>query len=365
MPQAPYKIVIYDRFFNPITTLTTQNFYQLRYQQQNDKPGDANFKIKVRDIKATNTTLKLFNRVKIFKGEQFKFIGYIENLRMDLNEVEVSCSGMMNVFKKRVINYNTTPGANLTDEFFSLLNQTNAQDDTGITQGTSESTYVINGSVTFRTVSIYNALTKLAALDNKVPYIDENNQLNLVEKRGSDKSSTVIFQYDINQIALSTVYDYDVEVDGADMANRVTGLAKSISSTQSDAASIATFGLQYERKNFSETTNQIDLDNETETYLENHKNEIIIPRVKPNVKKIDPDSFDVGDIVKVFLDNGLIEVNQNHLITRKRTRVSDNAVDEVDINLTPVGSNILPSNFLDDISELNQRLSIIEGEFLL
>lgn len=359
---SDYTVRIFDRTFNQVTTLTKTNFFDLSYTNEVDKGGVAEFKIQVRDSKALNTNIKLFNRVKIYKGTQFKFIGYIDNLLVDQNTITVRVSGMLNFFKRRNISYQTGNGTPITTEFYFLLNNLiNNLDDTGIDQGTSTSTANLNGRVKFNDQNALAAFQKLASLDNKVVYVNEDNELDLLDSIGSDKSGSIIFNYNINQLATANISEYDVEVDGKDMANFVVGKIKSSTSVKQDAPSIALFGRLDTRQNFSESDNTIDLDDETQNYLDLHKDEIVIPRIKPISTEIDPDSYEVGDTVKVSLDNGFIAINQNFIITRKAVVVSGSGEDDVDLNISPAGTNILPSNFVEDVADIDRRLTIVEG----
>jgi len=345
----------------PLTQFTTANFFNLNYVNELGKAGSASFSVKVKDPKATTDNLKLFNKVKIYKDAQFKWSGFIENISCDLNRIDIKCSGMLNIFAKRNLSYSTTMGQPLTSEFYKILNVlTNNVDDTYIDQGVSESVININVQE-FNDASVLSAFEKLADLDNKLLQIDENNQLNLLTKIGSDKSNSIIFQYAVNQIVSSTIFEFNLEIDGKDMANSVAGKAENLSSYQSDAVSIAEFGRLETRENFGGTKNITDLQRETLSYLENHKYEIITPTLKPNPLKINPDSYDIGDTVKVFLDNGFVSVNQNHDIIRKSVNIKDSGFEDVEIDLIPSGSNILKSNFFREINKMNKRLITIEG----
>jgi len=359
---SQYTVRIYDRLFNPVTTFTNTNVFDLEYSNEVNKPGSASFKIKVRDPKATTTNLKLFNRIKIYKGTLFKFVGYIETLNVSLNTIEVNCVGMFQVLKNRNIAYQTTPSVTLTYEFYYILNNLiNASDDTGINEGTSTSSYFLNNRITFRDNDALSVLQKMAALDNKVININENHELDLIDSPGSDKSDSIILNYDINQIATANIFEYNVEVDGGDMANVVIGKTKSIVTVQQDPTSIALFGKLEERKNFGESETLQQLEDEAKTYLDIHKNEFIVPKIKPNSLKLDPDSYDIGDTVRVNLDNGFLALNAKYLITKKKVRVSNSGIDDVDIDLVQEGANVLPSNFLNEIADVDKRLTITEG----
>jgi len=360
-----YQVKIYDRQFNELTTLTTKNFWDLEYRNILDKPGDASFKMRVRDVKATPTNIKLFNRIKIFKDGEFKWIGYITDFKASLDELEFQCIGALQLFKERNIAYATTPGQLLTDEFYKILNiLINNVDDTGINQGTSTAISTLTNSVVLRDSDALATFKKLASFENKVININQDNELDLVDSIGTDKSNTVIFRFVRDQVATANLLDYNVDVDGKDMANSVFAKIGGIRVNKQDASSIATFGLRHKVLNNLGSTSSGQLDDEAQTYLDNYKQELITPEIKPNSLKIDPDSYDYGDTVRVVLDNGLIAINQKYLIIEKKVKLSAEGVDEVDIKVSPEGSNVLPSNFFEDIAEIKSRQSLIEGELL-
>lgn len=358
-----HKIQVYNRTFSQIlTTLSGVNFYDLEYENELGKGGRASFKMRLRDVQANAVNIRLFNRIKIYKRDKFKFIGYIEDMDMNLNEVTIRCNGMLNMLARRNVSYHTTAGQTLTSEFYKILNQLiNGVDDTGIIQGVSDSTLTPSASIELNDMSGLQAFEKLANLDNKILEIDENRKLNLKTAIGSDKSNTVIFNYNINQIPTATIFDYEVDIKGSDMANVVIGKAESLSASRTDATSIANWGRLEARENFGGTKNLTDLQNETQAYLDNHKNEVIVPKIKPNPLKIDTDSYLVGDTVRVVLDNGFIAINQKYIINKKTVKITDNLKEDVSVQLTPEGANILPSNFFLDIIKLAKRVTTVEG----
>jgi len=356
-----YTIKLFTKGFSDLTALNKVNFWDFSYENEIGKGGKAEFKIKVKDNKATTANLKLFNRVKIYKGSTFKWIGYIERLDIDLNVITVKCSGMLNIFKKRNTAYGTTPGATLTTEFFRVLNTLNGADDTGIKEGTSDSVHVIAGQMKLLDIKSLSALKKIADTDNRLMYIDENEFLNIVKSLGTDKSSSVIFRYIIDQVNTANIKMFDITVDGGDMWNVVTGKAESLGTVKTDPTSITEFGRLETRENFGGTTNANDLDDETQSFLDTHKNEMIIPDISPNSKKIDIDSFDIGDTVKVILDNNFIALNQNQLIIKKKVTITNSGEEDVSVSLAPEGSSILPSNFFNEIDKLKKNQESIEG----
>jgi len=354
-----HRIEIYDKNFNALTTVFPPFVYDIEYTQELSKSGSAKFKIRVIDANATATNLKLYNRVKIYRDSVGVFIGYIENLKADLNEIEVDCQGMLGFFSKRLYTKtisNTNAGTACSNVFAAL----NAIDDTGITFGASDLTYVIS-QINFSRSSALDVFEKIANMSKSEIEITTDREFNINSRVGVDKTSTIIFQYISTQINASTIFDFDVEIQGKDMANYVVGISSNLNSTQQDATSIADFGLLQEFQNFAQTGNQTNLDAETLNYLATYKNEFYVPKVSPNPNKIDVDSYEVGDSVRVVISHGFIAANQTYRIIKKTVKVSENQTLEVSINLTPEDTNVLPSSFFDEINDIRKRVSLLES----
>lgn len=357
-----FSVAIYNKTFNVLTKIFQPNVFNIKYSNEINKAGSASFKIKVNDPQATLANLRPFNRIKIYKGLQGEFIGFIESLQVSLNIIEVRCIGILGLFEKRL--YSTQVLNTLAKTaFFNILSNVNAGDNTGITAGLGT---VPNNilKIDFSRSTVLAAWQKIATMSNNAEFkvnVDAAT-LDFVPKLGSDKSLFLRFEYLSNQINTSTLLDFDVEVSGKDTANKITGIGSSgLLSTKQDNPSIALIGLLEHPENFSQTGNATDLGNETQGYLDSHKVEFYIPKVKLNIDRINPDSFEIGDIGKVVLNNGFILVSQNYRIIKKDITVSENERVECSVNLIPDGVNLLPSNFFDVINKQDRRIGLLEG----
>jgi len=356
-----YRIDIFDKNFNGLTTIWQQSLINFSYSKELNKPGSANFTLQLRDTRATTTNLRLYNRVKISRDGVGVFIGYIELLRATLNEISVFCNGMLGLFEKRLVSASVN-STDADDAIANILNLINGVDDTGITFGTSNVTNTINDVEFVRSTGL-SAFQKLATMAGEAEFeIDYDQNFNFVSQLGVDRSGSVKFQYDINAINTSTIFDFEVEVEGKDIKNAVTGIRNGGgTNTQTDATSIAAYGRLEGAENFSQTNNSTDLANETSNFLQNRKDEFYSPKITINTLKISPDDFDVGDIIKVVLNNGFISLNRNDRIIKKDVSLTSNNTEEVSVSLIPMGSNLLPSNFQTGILSLAKRVSLLES----
>lgn len=357
-----YSLVLYDRVFNEVTKIFTPNIYDLSYSNELSKAGSASFKIRVLDPKANPVNLKLFNRIIIYKGGKGKFIGYIDGLRATINEIEVTCTGMLGLFDKRLY----TAGINNTEAgiaFFNILSNTNAYDDTGILQGETDIPNIVN-NVQFQRSKVLAAWQKIANMFGAEFKVNIDRTLDFKQHIGLDKSEEIILQYNVNQINVANVFGFDVDISGKDMANRVTGIRTGGSVIKDDLTSIGDFGLLEEAPNFSQTNNNTDLENETTNYVNDHKSEFYTPSIQVNTEKIDADLLELGDTIRVFLSNGFVVVNSNHRIIKKEIKVSNNDTEQVNLGLIPEGINLLPSTFVDDIIGMQKRLALLESTII-
>lgn len=336
------------------------DIYNLSYSNEINKPGALTFSIPIKNGKASTLNLKPFNKVILEKGTTGKFIGYIEDMQVDLNQILVNCVGMLGFFKYRLYSANilATPA---NTAISNILTTVNASDNTGITLGTATVTNIVN-DINFSRSDVLSAWQKIAQMANNSEFIiNTDKTLDFLPKLGTDKSGTIVFRYISSQINTATIYDFNIELSGKDMANSIQGYTSGLSSFQQDAPSILVFGQLDEAKDFSQTNNGLDLASEVLSYLDNHKSEFYVPKIVPNIQKIDIESFDLGDIVKIKLDNGFISIDENQRIIKKTIKISNNLKENCELNLSSVTKNLLPSPFLGDILEMEKRIKLLEG----
>ncbi len=357
-----YKIDIYTPNFG--TRLTTlfygQDIYDFEYTTQINKPGGSKFTINVLNTKATATNFKMFNKVIIQRNGVGVFIGYIENIEATVNTVDVTCIGMLGFFKKRLITKSYLD--NTQDTIYDILATTNAVDDTGIIEGVTDISKGLS-DIRFKRTKVLSAWQKVASLAEGELEIDTDKKLNFKQRLGTDKSDTITLKYVVTQIADANLRQFNVEVQGKDMVNRVLGVRNGGATTlETDATSIANFGALEKTESFNEIYSAGDLTNAVQDYLDNHKIEFYAPRITVNESKIDIATLNLGDTVKVKLDNGFMSLELNERIIKREVKVSDNLTEELVLKLMPETGNLLPSDFIQDIITLEDRVASLESE---
>lgn len=358
-----HTITLHNNDFSTNYTQLFQgaDYSNLQYDLQLMKAGGMQFQIELRNPKATPTNLKLFNRVSLKKNGSTVFLGYIENLTMNTNIITVSCVGILGFFKKRLYSADII-SEDAATAFETILTTINGVDDTGISFGTSDIVETIT-DIKLNRSNVLSAFDKIANLVGGEYIVNTDRTLDFVTQVGSDKSASIVLRYRVNQINTSTLESFNLDVEGKDMANTVIGIGSgNITSVQQSAASIAEFGVIEDTLNLLQTEDTGDLDSETENYVASHKDAFYGPKVTLNTSKINPDDIDIGDIVKVDLNNGFIVVNDNYRVLRKVVRVSENKTEVVNLDVMPEDIKTLPQTLIDDIVSIEDRVSLIESE---
>ena len=358
-----YRVnIISNDGLTTITAFLSGDLRKIQYTTEINKAGSASFIVQTQSPKSTPANLKLFNRVKIYRGETLQFSGFIDELRIGLNEIEVRCIGLLGLLQKRVYSRVLTNEL-VTDFITELVSTLNANVDTGITVGINDSASTVLG-IELTTTTVFGALQRIADTYNLEFNIDKNEKLNVTSTLGTDKSSSVVFRYVSSRVEQATVYEFDVEVSGKEIVNKVFGYSKySITTLHGDSEDVisqATYGLIEKSVNFTPVSSATQLGEEQDEYIAEHKDEFYTPVVTPNPDKIDVDSYIVGDVVGTLFDNGFIQFSGNYRIIRKTINVSENGVAQPVLDLRPEGKNLLPSTFIDDIINIDERIERLE-----
>ena len=335
--------------------------------------------------KATEENLRHYRRVRLYRKKrdgsgayEAVWFGYIEATNEVDNEIEVLCVGMLDLFLKRYTGSNELFNGQGSTEAFGLLTDTNTNDEnTGIVTGTGGVT--TTRSLTMDSREILRAWEQLAQAHNAEFEIDDNGAFNFVSALGSNKSSIVTLVFRRDGQPGSNVNRITIGDDGNPMANRVIGVSSGtvLTSTQSDATSIATYGLLIERKNFNDANDQTTLDSITSSYLSQRAYPITDFRVEPSLasKKFNPATGSnsvtglqygdvvVGDLVTVHFITENLAVSTTKRIAEIEVDIDENGQEDIKFTLSQAGVFITAA-FLDSsaIEEIKLKLKEIEAQ---
>jgi len=235
------QIKVYDKDFNALTTFNRGEFVQLDYSDVVSQVGDASFTLKLDNTKVTEANVRNLNRIEIIEDGTVRWVGFILRKTISFDTVKVRCQSLIGILKKRLVGSSYTLNGAVDVQLQALLTAINATEDTGISYGDCDITTAIN--LTFSRNDVYNVITQIAnAVDGEF-IVGTDRKLYLKTNVGTDLSSSVVLEYDVNRVSAADILNFNVDDDGDKIVTTVYGTAPSYTSTQGDASLIAKFGL--------------------------------------------------------------------------------------------------------------------------
>lgn len=346
------QIKIFTKEYIPLTTLfvskTESDFNGLRYRDSLHQVGDASFVMRLDNPKTNEINTRHYNIVQICEENGTpRWSGVIVMKKVLLNTVTISCYSLMYLLTRRLIN-NTYTGISAGAISLDLLTQTNSIEDTKIIAGILDN--LANVEVTFENSSIFDALKRLAEASGGQFKINADRSLDVRSIIGNDLSNSLIFQYRLGLIAAANILSFQVDDDGKQITTETTGESEGLFSTQTDVTLKSNYGLLQEFKNFRELNDQMTLDN---TSTANNKGSELSPLLTLSPKVAD--NFEVGDIVKVILENRLVNINDNYQITEKTVTIKDGGQREIAVRII---SNT--SDFFKQIRDMKRDIDLLQ-----
>lgn len=350
------QIKIYTKAYVPLTTLlqsrTDSDFNDLIYRETLHQVGDATFTVRLDNVKATLANLKHYNIIEVCEDDgTVRWSGVIVYKRVLENIVSITCFSMIHILTRRLTGADesyssTTAGAIAT----ALLSNTNGAEDTKITAGTMDDPESVE--VTFNYSSIFDALKRITDASGGQFRVKPDRSLNVQAQIGSDLSATVIFQYVRDRIAAANILSFQVEDDGKNITTTSYGESGGNSSSETDSALETEYGLLEEYKNVRELDDQTSLDNATAA---NNRGSELSPLLQLSPKV--PDSFEVGDIVKVILENRIVSINDDYQIIEKTVKIKGGNEREITVRVI---SNI--SDLFKQLRDLKRNVDLLNRE---
>jgi hypothetical protein len=287
---------------------------QLDYSDVVSQVGDASFTLKLDNTKVTEANVRNFNRIEIIEDGTVRWVGFILRKTISFDTVKVRCQSLIGILKKRLVGSSYTLNGAVDVQLQALLTAINATEDTGISYGDCDITTAIN--LTFSRNDVYNVITQIAnAVDGEF-IVGTDRKLYLKTNVGTDLSSSVVLEYDVNRVSAADILNFNVDDDGDKIVTTVYGSAPSYTSTQSDASLIAKFGLVEKSSSQSSANTQTDLDNLTAAVLQDT---VYAPEMKlvPTVE----DNFVIGDIVHIRIKNKLVDIEGDYKVLSKSVSI--------------------------------------------
>ncbi len=328
----------------------------------------------------TDSNLQKYKRVKLWRkkrdgsGEYAAvWVGYIESHKaVDDSSIEVLCPGMLDYFRKRDAGDTRAMTGQGSTEAFDLLDDTNSDDTTGVTQGTGGVTTTKN--ITATKIDVLRAWELLAQAHVAEFEINESFVFNFIDSLGTDQSSVINLVFRRDGTPGNTVLNYEDGEDGRDMANRIiadTAAGGGHTTTVDDAASQAIYGVLTERVTIGEANDAGTLGSMASQLLTQRASPIRDNLLQPimaekrlnvitgeeRVVGLDVSDFSIGDLVntRIITENITIS-NETRRIAEFSVGISENGKEIVAFTLTEAGVFVTAAALDFEQERENRRL---------
>ncbi len=341
-------IRIYNKDFTRLVTLTDQDFTNLQHQRSRGEIGDCSFTLRLSRAKMNEINLNLYNRVKVLDNGVVKFTGIITQKVIKLDTADIKCRELPYILKKRIVSNAYVLSGSVNDMVTQLINDMNGAEDTGISLGTLTGVGDVN--ITFNSADVWTVLKQICeATGNQFEVRDRS--LIVAPTIGEDKSASVLFRYNVNQVANANLFSFEIEDDGENIVTLAHGKSDALTSDQTDVGLLSEFGRLEKFRDFRVVNTQDVLDEFTESEVSDR---IYSPKIalKPNVE----DNFEVGDLVKIRLKNPLVNINDNFQIIQKKVIYNGEQ------KMISVRINDLPNYLVQKLADRDKRLELLEKQ---
>lgn len=373
---------------NPIAAIFSPDITVERWSKRINAPGTMVFSMKATSPKATETNLQHYRIVRLYRQNQDGtegyspvWLGYIEATRQVDDRIEVICSGMLKLFKKRWAATGQEFTGEASEEAFDLLSDTNTNDgNTGITEGDGgvDSTRSVKAQ---GDVTVLRAWELLAEANHAEFEINDDGEFRFVSSLGSDKSGSVHLLYQRDGRPGTNVSGVQYGEDGEDMATKIIGKSSASGGLTSErpaapSANQTTYGMLIEKRQFNEAQDQTTLDAMTEAVLSQIENPITEFRMRPDLatKRLNVRSgereisglqfgdVEIGDLLQITVSTENRSIAEAKRVAEIIVEVNEDGLESMSFTLSKAGVFITAA-YLDAnrITQLTDRVKQIES----
>jgi len=343
-------IKIYDKDYNELTTLSSEDFTSLSHTNGFGEIGSADFTVMLASDKVNTTSMRKFNRIEIISDKEVKWSGIILDLKIQLDTAQIRCRELEFILKRRILGASYVANDSIADIAEDILTTINAVENTGITLGdVSGATGTIN--TTFKYANAYEVLAQITKASGYQFRVNEARQLVIASVLGTDLSESVVMKYNQNQISASNILQFRVDDNGDNIVTKSLGKSASLTSAKENATLKSKFGVLEKFRDFRVANSQQVLDDFTDAEI---LGEQYSPQIDLNPSA--PDNFTVGDTVKVVLKNALVDINDNFQVLEKTVQYIGTQ------KRIKVRINELPYDLAKRLADRDSRLDLLEKE---
>lgn len=340
------QIKIYDKSYNPVTSFNTGEFTGLQYKKTLNQIGDASFTLSISNSKVSSESVQNYNRISIIENGVVRWNGYIIEKQITLNTVDIKCKELTGILAKRICDVGYVMNGNAGVLVSNILNAINSSDPTGITMGVTDVTTNIN--MTFSSQDILSILQNIASSTNSQFILNADRTLDFKSNIGTDKSTSVKFEYNILQTQQANILKFSVSDSGDSIVTRSFGNNATLSSTQIDTILKNKYGTLEKYNNFSQTNNQANLDAMTLSVISD-------TLYSPSLDLIPgtEDNFEIGDVVSINIKNKLVLIEDTFQILEKSVKII-NSQKSITVKI-----NQLPQDITNTIKDLQRQVNLL------
>lgn len=310
-----------------------------KYGKMLNRGSAFSFELDINDPKCTADILAGGqNYIKYYRGTRLEWSGRILYRAAKLSDggekIDIQCFDWFTLFKKKLItteeSYSSTNEGAILQDLVTYF-QTPSNGSLGITFGVNSSTSTRDKEYIDK--SVYDAFIEMSEILDGVDFeITPNRVLNIYDKKSTDRSATHIFEYGVNLKSLDEVYDW------TDLKNDLKGYgADTLVRTADDGSSQSTYGRMQSIESFTDDILTATLDRHLDDVLRTNAGPVVaykcvlLPDALPEFG-----TYEIGDVVKLKANKGIVNVNKSVRIYGWNVAISDSGEEEIELIISPV-----------------------------
>ena len=353
-----YQIIV-SNFKNEFID-SLDGVYDISFSTKIQSDGKFSFKIDWADKQNTTETIKMFNLIVIERYNSKKniwqniYAGFIEDIDLKENFIEVRGDGLLKFFKHRYSrSTDTIIGEKAENVIDDLLNYSiGLGDSPPFEMGIKDADILVDFNLTRQRLN--ETFMNVAAAAGKDIWIDENLKVN-IGNRGENKSELEGITFDYYLPETINTNGINASYSSLDFANRIIGRSNSIESIQEIAHQ--DFPMIEKVQSFSGIASVETLDMRTIEFLKDLSSVVPSISVQPINADIMLDEYTVGDYVSVYcrFKGRIIEAEMR--IVEIKNKIDDNGADNLSISLSQ--SRNVKTTLIDVISRMESKVNAI------
>ena len=280
---------------------------------------------------------------------------------------KIGLRSIHDILKYRLVSSNNISGS-ADDVATTVVDDMNSEDDTGIVTQEGKVTTTVN--LDTDKTRIFNALDDIADQAGAEWDITPDQLFVFSERLGQDRSQFVTIRYKVNESVQSTVANFAFDSEGSKMVNRIRATNGYHEYTVEDGESIAKYGLIEKTVRIDSAPDEATLQTMANALLERTKNELTDIKITPRDKKtvdlptgrqrtvgIDFFSVDLGDDIRVILEDGDRSLDEIRRVVAKNIKVEQNGRVRTEFVLSTLGTK---SSAIAAVSDENEREELLQ-----